>query len=80
MPCDNRFINVCNAECESTLNDVEVLVNMYEGHQFILCGDSNTSFERNNAQTKCLINFMEANHKLCLSLGNIIDLRRSSRR
>ena len=40
MPCDNRLMHTCNAEYEATLNEVAVLINMYDGHQFIRCGDN----------------------------------------
>ena len=62
MPCDNRLMHKCNTEYEATLNEVAVLISMYDGHQFILCGDLNTSFERNNAQTQSLNTFLETNY------------------
>ena len=39
MPCDNRLMHMCNTEYEATLNEVAVLINMDDGHQFILCCD-----------------------------------------
>ena len=37
MPCDNRLMHTCNAEYEATLNEVAVLINMYDGHQCTVC-------------------------------------------
>ena len=63
MPCDNMLINTCNPEFEQALSHVETLFNEYtcSYDRILICGDFNTSFDRNTAQTRCLCDFMSMN-------------------
>ena len=63
MPCDNMLINTCNPEFEQALSHVETLFNEYtcSYDRMLICGDFNTSFDRNTAQTRCLRDFMSLN-------------------
>ena len=49
------YINQEYSEC---IDYIESLYNNSNCNAFICCGDYNTSFERLNAQTKCLNNFI----------------------
>ena len=62
MPCDSMSMSVVNPEYEDVLNEIEVLTCKYDQYQVVLCGDFNTSFERNPAQTKKLDNFIRGNN------------------
>ena len=63
MPCDNMLINECNIDYENTLNQIEVLIQSHpRSNLIIICGDFNTYFERHNAQTRCLNNFLLRNN------------------
>ena len=59
MPCDPQLVNKVNVEYEEVLNCVEGLIQSTDCKGMLLCGDWNTSFERDNAQTKCLNEFMD---------------------
>ena len=56
------LINEYNIEHENTLNQIEVLIQSHPHSDIIICGDFNTSFERDNAQTRCLKNFLLRNN------------------
>ena len=58
-PCDPQLVNKVNVEYEEVLNRVEGLIQSTDCNGIILCGDWNTAFERSNAQTKCLNEFMD---------------------
>ena len=62
MPCDKMLINECNIDYENTLNQIDVLIQSHPHSNVIICGDFNTSFERHNAQTRCLNNFVLRNN------------------
>ena len=59
ITCDPQLVNKANVEYEAVLNRVEGLIQSTDCNGIILCGDWNTSFERGNAQTKCLNEFMD---------------------
>ena len=61
MPCDNYSTNVVTQEYMDTLDSIESALSRYNCHGYIICGDFNTSFQRNNAQTVYLQNFMQRN-------------------
>ena len=44
---------------------------------FICCGDNNTSFKRNNAQTECLNNFIEK-YNLVVSWNHPVSKKKYS--
>ena len=54
MPCDPQLVNKGNVEHEEVSNRIEWLIQSTECNGIILCRDWNTSFERDNAQTKSL--------------------------
>ena len=54
MPCDPQLVNKVNVEHEEVSNRIEWLIQSTDCNGIILCRDWNTSFERDNAQTKCL--------------------------
>ena len=62
MPCDNMLNNECNIEYGNTVNQIEVLIQSHPHSDIIMCGDFNTSFERDNAQTRCFNNFLLRNN------------------
>ena len=62
MPCGNMLINECNINYENTVNQIEVLIQSHPHSNIIICGNFNTSFERDNAQTRCLNNFLLRNN------------------
>ena len=61
LPCDN-YSNAANADYVDCIDCIESLLISEHCNAFICCGDYNTSFERNNAQTECLNNFIERNN------------------
>ncbi len=52
------YINVVIQEYDNAINEIWGLVSA----RIILCGDWNTAFERNNAQSKCLKSFKAHNN------------------
>ena len=62
MPCNSLSMTIVNPEYEDVLNEIEVLTCKYDQYQVVLCGDFNTSFERNTAQSKKLDNFIQGNN------------------
>ena len=59
MPCDSQLVNQVNVEYEEVINCVEGLILSTDCNGVLLCGDWNTSFERDNAHTKCLNEFID---------------------
>ena len=57
------LINTCNPEFEQALSHVETVFNEYtcSYDRILICGDFNTSFDRNTTQTRCLRDFMSMN-------------------
>ena len=53
MPCDN-FSNTVNQEYVDIVDAIELIINSEDWNGLIVCGDFNTSFSRNNAQSACL--------------------------
>ena len=61
LPCDNQRIINENEQFTDVLNDLELLLQCRAHDALILCGDFNTSFDRNNSHTRSLTNFMQCN-------------------
>ena len=59
MPCDNQRVTVEHEEFTDTLNSLYQLMSTDNYNAFIICGDFNTSFQRNNFHTLTLGNFMQ---------------------
>jgi len=62
LPCDNYSCTVVNAEYEHIINVIECTINSTICDAVIICGDFNTSFDRDNRQTRCLTEFMVRNN------------------
>ncbi len=60
--CDKNDINAVNQEYGDAIDEIEGLVSASQACRIILCGDWNTAFERNNAQSKCLKSFIAHNN------------------
>ncbi len=63
LPCDS-FSNHIDPVYAETISCIETIYNSIDCNSFIVCGDFNTSFSRDNAQTKYLKDFIIRNH-LC---------------
>ena len=61
LPCDN-YSNTVNKLYSDCIDYIESLLITMNCNAFICCGDYNSSFERLNAQTECLNNFMSRNN------------------
>ena len=59
LPCDTQKIHTDHEEFIDVLDYIEQL--LYKD-SYIICGDFNTSFERNNAHTEYLNGFMSRNN------------------
>ena len=71
-PCDN-FSNVQTTdEHINNIEYVESMFNSYNCDAFICCGDLNTSFESDNAQSRHLYDFISRND-LLLSWDNVLS-------
>ena len=66
LPCDNQRIINEHEEFTDVLNDLELLLQCQAHDALILCGDFNTSFDRNNSHTRSLTNFMQRNCLKCV--------------
>ena len=58
MPCDRFDVHTVNSEFSDALDEVESVIDSCPVNRVILCGDWNTSFERDTAQVKCLKQFV----------------------
>ena len=54
FPCDKGFTNTRNADHEDVIDNINVLCYSDDYCGVVIAGDLNTSFERNNVQTKSL--------------------------
>ena len=61
LPCDN-YCNIVSNEYLECIEHIESLYNTIDCNSFICCGDYNSCFERLNAQTECLNNFITRNN------------------
>ena len=61
MPCDTHSNTTVSIEYENCINCLEELLSQYEQDDIIMCGDWNTSFERDTYQTRFMTAFMERN-------------------
>ena len=59
MPCDTHSNTTVSIEYENCINCLEELLSQYEQDDIIMCGDWNTSFERDTYQTRFMTAFME---------------------
>ncbi len=71
LPCDNQSGTV-TTEYYDCIQYVESLFNSTDCNSFMCCGDYNSSFERVNAQTECLTNFIARNN-LDISWNNSVS-------
>ena len=74
MPCDNYSEVTVNEEYAKVIDDIEILLHENECNAHIICGDFNTSYERDNAQTRCMVEFEERNN-LCNAWWNTNSVR-----
>ena len=58
MPCDNQSVTHTDEEYGSVINCIETLLESTDCNGVVLCGDWNTFFARDNAQSKCLVDFI----------------------
>ena len=66
MPCDTYDVHKVNEVFNDIMEEIEGVIATGQANNIILCGDCNTSFERNNAQSKCLSRFVARNDlELC---------------
>ncbi len=71
MPCDSGSKHQENPEYVDTLNAIELICEKSEYDAVIYCGDWNTCLSRDNAQTKCLMDFCYRNNlKVCWENDN----------
>ena len=61
MPCDTHSNTTVAIEYENCINCLEELLSQYQQDDIIMCGDWNTSFERDTYQTRFMTAFMERN-------------------
>ena len=61
MPCDTYSNTNVSIEYDNCINCLEELLSQYEQDGIIMCGDWNTSFERDTCQTRFMTAFMERN-------------------
>ena len=65
MPCDSYLVNNVNSEFVDCIDNIENVLNVLHSYDFnhiIITGDFNTSFSRDNAQSKCLSEFLVRNN------------------
>ena len=62
LPCDTHSINNVNDEYSSCIDYIKYMYNNEQCNGFICCGDFNTCFNRVNAQTQCLNDFVSRNN------------------
>ena len=66
LPCDNYSNTTVTQGFIDCVEYIENVYNLSDCSSYICCGDFKTSFERNNAQSYYLIDFIERNN-LCTS-------------
>ena len=64
LPCDN-FCNILNQSYAAESKVMEHIFNTVYCNAFMICGDFNTSFSRDNVQTTDLSNSMHINNLTC---------------
>ena len=69
LPCDN-FCNILNQSYAAEINVTEHIFNTVSYNAFMICGDFNTSFSRDNAQTTHLSDFMHRRNNLTCTWGH----------
>ncbi len=66
MPCDNMSNTHTSTQYADAIDDIEGALNKCECDAVIITGDLNTSFQRDNAQTRCLNAIIARNNiKVC---------------
>ena len=61
MPCDTHSNTTVAIEYDNSTNCLEELLSQYQHDDIIMCGDWNTSFERDTYQTRFMTAFTERN-------------------
>ena len=56
--CDTYLVNNVNSEFVDCIDNIENVLHSYDFNHIILTGDFNTSFSRDNAQSKYLSEFL----------------------
>ena len=74
MPCDNYSSNNITEEYADVIDTIEGLLHSSHCEAFIICGDYNTCFNRKNAQTQYLTDFITRN-KLLVSWDNPLSMK-----
>ena len=69
LPCDNFSNTVVSDGFIDCINCIESMLALANCDSFILCGDFNSSFQRANAQSNCLQQFIDRNNLLTESLA-----------
>ena len=64
LPCDN-FCNILNQSYAAEINVMEHIFNTVSCNALMICGDFNTFFSRDNAQTTHLSDVMHRNYLTC---------------
>ena len=62
MPCDTYSRTTVNQKFSDFIYDIECILNDLQCTSFIGAGDYNTCFNRLNAQTTCLTDFIRRNN------------------
>ena len=62
MPCDTYLVNNVNSEFVDCIDNIENVLHSYDFNHIIITGDFNTRFSRDNAQSKCLSEFLVRNN------------------
>ena len=74
LPCDNYSNTTVTQGFIDCVEYIENLYNLSDCSSYICCGDFNTSFERNNAQSYYLTDCIERN-SLCTSWDHVLALK-----
>ena len=61
LPCDNFSNTKVSDRIIDCINSIESMLALANCDSFILCGDFNSSFQRANAQSTCLQQFVDRN-------------------
>ena len=62
MPCDTYLVNTVNSEFVDCIDNIEIVLHSCDFNHIIITGDFNTNFSRDNAQSKCLSEFLVRNN------------------
>ncbi|ELU05279.1 hypothetical protein CAPTEDRAFT_195984 [Capitella teleta] len=59
MPCNNYSTSVVDPEFDDVLNCIDTIMYANPCHEYVVCGDFNVSFTRNNAHSRRLEEFLQ---------------------